>query len=300
MRTRSTRLLLCLLALGLGTSVPSARAARLDETVYGPFQVRLAAAERADSPRVSESERVSREVVRTDRMLGEVDAKVSRTRNEKAKVDLESGRARQQEAKTALTSSFYARAMRLTLEARAFGKSALIKVGPANQDPEFVERALEQTDDALHRADDLIDGARTSRTRRRFGDLEDQQKKARQVFKDGDVPSAYSLTRRVRDGVLDLLRQIADLPVSQDTAKRAIRRAERAMSQADDDLGEHPSARARRLEREAQAQLERARASYERESYRDALLHAKLVERNLELAIDAERVATSRSESPSP
>lgn len=296
MLARTLQRTLCLVALGLFLPATAGRATQIDENVYGPFQVRLAASEPPGSTVVSEAERVSREVVRTDRMLGEVDVKVSRSKNEKAKSDLENGRARQQEAKSALTSRFYARAMRLTLEARAFGKSALTKVGPPDQDPDFVARALEQTDDALHRADDLVDGASDPRSRRRFEALEDQQNAARDVFKDGDYPKCYAATRKVRDGVLDLLRQIADLPVPEDVAKRAIRRSERALTQADGELGDHPTVKALRYEREARSQMLKARLSYGRKSYRDALLHAKLVERNLELAVDAERVATSRSE----
>lgn len=296
MRTHSLMRTLGFVALGILAAAPAARASVLDEQVYGPFPVRLAAAERPDSPQVTEAERVSREVVRTDRILDEVGAKVGRTHNDKAKADLENARSRQDDAKSALTSNQFARAMRLTLEARAFGKSSLIKVGPADQDPDYVARALDHTDDALDRADELLDDVAGQAAHRRFDSLKGQQKKARQIYKDGDFPASYSLTRKVRDGVLDLLRQIADLPVSEDTAKRALRRAERAFTQADEDLGRRPTAQARRLEQAARVQMEKARSSYNRGSYRDALLHAKLVERNLELAIDAERVATSRSE----
>lgn len=296
MRARSLERLLLLVAFGLLLPGACAGFGQPYGDVYGPFPVRLAASERADSPEVSEAERVSREIVRTDRMLVEVGAKVGRTKNEKARAELENGRARQLDSKSALASRFYARAMRLTLEARAFGKSALIKVGPADQDPDFVAKALEQTDDALHRADDLIEGGADSRTHVRIESLGKQQGEARQVYKDGDYPKAYTLTRRVRDGVLDLLRQLSDLPVTESTARRAIRRAEHAMTQGEEELGAHPTAQAKRLEMEARVQMQKARASYARKSYRDALLHAKLVERNLEIAIDAERVATSRSE----
>lgn len=296
MRARMLQPMPWLLALGLFLPGAGARSSTLDEKVYGPFPVRFASTQRPDSLEISEAERVAREVVRTDRLLGEVDARVGRTKNAKAQADLDSARTRQGESKAALNTSLFARAMRLTLEARALGKSALIKVGPANQDPDFVSRALDQTDDALHRADDLLDDGAAQDARRRFEALKGQQKGAHEAFRDGNYPSAYATTRKVRDGVLDLLRQIADLPVSEDTARKAIRRAERALSQVDEDLGGHPAAPAQRLEREARDQMQKARWSYARKSYRDALLHAKLVERNLELAIDAERVATSRSE----
>jgi len=100
----------------------------------------------------------------------------------------------------------------------------------------------------------------------------------------------------VRDGVLQLLRDCADLPVSETTARKALKRAERARDRADEDLGAAPSAEARRYEREAKAQLQKARLAHARRNYRETLLYAKLVERNLELAVAAQRLAISRNE----
>jgi hypothetical protein len=65
---------------------------------------------------------------------------------------------------------------------------------------------------------------------------------------------------------------------------------------AEEDLGAHPTAEARRYEREARAQLQKARLARTRRNYRETLLYAKLVERNLELAVAAHRLALNRNE----
>ena len=52
---------------------------------------------------------------------------------------------------------------------------------------------------------------------------------------------------------------------------------------------------ATRLSREARAQMAKAKAAFARKNYRDTLLHSKLVERNLELAVSAQRSATNHN-----
>jgi len=292
--------LLCAALLSVAWSSPLGADSHYSNSVYGPFQISYAssvdAQHRSTAP-VAESDRVARELIRTNRLLASVEPKVNRSGDDKAKDDLATAVARQVEARQAMVENQFARAMRLTLEARAFGKSAATKVGPLEEDPDAVGRALEQTDDALARARDLIiEGAAAPKVQRSQDALEARQKGARDLLKEGKTRRAFEETRLVRDGVLQLLRECADLPVSEAIAKKALKRAERATERADEDLGQSPTAEARRLEREARAQLQKARLAHARRNFRETLLYAKLVERNLELAIGAQRLAISRSE----
>lgn len=265
-------------------------------SVYGPFQTSYVTASASAAPGTpAEAERVAREVIRTNRLLAAVEPKVNRSGNDKAKDDLASAVSRQVEARQAMDGNLFARAMRLTLEARAFGKSAATKVGPLEDDPDAVGRALEQTDDALARAREFIEAAPV-KAKHSYDALEAQQRAARDLHRENKTRRAYAETRRVRDGVLQLLRECANLPVSEATARKALKRAERATERADGDLGASPTAEARRLDREAKAQLQKARVAHARGNYRETLLYAKLVERNLERAIGAQRLALNRTE----
>jgi len=245
---------------------------------------------------LTEPERVSREISITDHAIATAETRVARATSDKARSDYKNARLRQNEAKDACVQSFYARAARLTLEARAYVKSAVIQAGPADNDPAVVSRAISQTDDALGRAKEILDGGGSARLNRMYEDLRKEQEDARRLYKNGVIRGAYAQTKEVRNGVLDLLRQCADLPVSQETARKALRRAERVMSQSKREIGPKGSPQAMDLEREAEQQLSRARASFEKESYRDALLHSKLVERHLQRAMEARRLATNQSE----
>jgi hypothetical protein len=255
--------------------------------VYGP---------RPAAVPLTEADRVALEIARTDRAISDAEGRVLRSGSDKAKSDYRNARERQSEAREAKGQSFYARATRLTLEARAYVKSSIIQTGPRENDPEVVGRALDQTDDALGRAKQLLEDAAPMAHRRTFDALHNRQEDARRLYKNGAVRSAYAETREVRVGVLELLEKCADLPVSRDTARRALRRAERAMTQTRKEIGPRPAALAVELEREADLQLARARSSFARNGYKDALLHSKLVERHLQRAMEARRVATNQSE----
>jgi hypothetical protein len=61
-------------------------------------------------------------------------------------------------------------------------------------------------------------------------------------------------------------------------------------------MGPRPASRALRLERDAELQLARARDSFTRNAFRDTLLHSKLVERHLQRAMEANRLATNQSD----
>jgi len=292
---RWTTSLLCA-ALFIGSAYEPSGAELFVSSVYGPFPTSYASSDnyKQSRPEFGESERVSREVIRTNRLLAAVEPKVNRSGSDKAKDDLATAVTRQVEARQAITENQFARAMRLTLEARAFVKSAATKVGPLEDDPDAVGRALEQTDDALARARELIQDSGDARSRRSHEALEAKQKGARVLLKEGKTRRAFAETRQVRDGVLQLLRG-ADVPVSEDAAKKALKRAERATELAEGDLGARPTAEARRYEREARAQLQKARVAHARRNFRETLLYAKLVERNLELAVAAQRLALSRN-----
>jgi len=295
------RILPAVIAAAVLTAVPGALpfASSSADDVYGPFPPPAVAFARTGAQPgpvpLSESERISREIVSTDRALADAEGRVRRSGNDKARSDYRNARDRQWEAKEARAQSLFARSARLTLEARAYVKSALIQAGPRENDPEVVGRALDQTDDALQRAKDILEDGAAARHRRLFVTLRDRQEDARRLYKNGAVRGAYAETRDVRRGVLALLRKCADLPVSREIARKAVRRAEQALAQTRKEMGPRPVSQAVRLERAAALQMARARSSYVRSQYRDALIHAKLVERNLQRAVEARRVATSQS-----
>lgn len=295
MRHDHARILPALLAAAaLLVPAPASLSARNTDTLYGPFLPSASAfgAMPQGAP-VNEADRVARELQRTDVLIAGSEGRIQRSGSDKARSDLRNARDRQVEAREARGQSFYARANRLTLEARAYLKSALIQAGPPENDSEVVGRALDQTDDALARGKDIVEAASSSRQRLQLRQLQDRQEDARLLFKKGDMRAAYAETRDVRNGVLDLLRQCANLPVSRDTARRALRRAERVMAQTKKDLNPKTAPQSLPWEREAQLQLDRARDSFGRQAYRDVLLHSKLVERHLQRAMEARRLATN-------
>lgn len=293
MRRDHARILPALtVAVAFAFPAPTTLSARSTDELYGPFLP--SAASFGAPPRtgpLSEGDRVAREIVRTDQMIAGAEGRVRRSGSDKARSDYRNSRERQTEAKEANAQSFFARANRLTLEARAYLKSSLIQAGPAENDPDVVGRALDQTDDALERGKDIVDAASSSRQRLMLKSLQDRQENARRLYKNGVMRGAYAQTREVRSGVLDLLRQCADLPVTRETARQALRRAERVLVQTKKDMGPRAAARAQRLERDAELQLGRARVSFARNAYRDVLLHSKLVERHLQRAMEARRLA---------
>jgi hypothetical protein len=77
--------------------------------------------------------------------------------------------------------------------------------------------------------------------------------------------------------------------VPRGTAEKAISGAQAALDQASKELGPKPNAEATRFVRLATDYLEKARDSFNRGSYRSALLQAKVVERNIEKAVDVGR-----------
>jgi hypothetical protein len=213
----------------------------------------------ARPPQEDEGARARREIDRTERVLTAVRKKVLRSYNRKAKQDFEAAAQRQREARGSLQESFFARADRLTREARSMARHVAFRLGPPQDDPDYVAMTLARTDDALQRAKEILSNAGGPDERQRWDDLDAGQREARDLYKQRRIRAAYEATREVRDGVLTLLRDCDDLPVPPDTAERALKRAARALEISKSELGDRPSSAARRLEREARAQLESRR-----------------------------------------
>jgi len=238
---------------------------------------------------VPESERVGRELDRTDREIARARRSVDKSKNGRAQKTLASANDFQADARDAYKEQQYARSQRLTLASRDYADRASRMVGPPHEDPEYVENVLKRTDDALDRAKDVLKNGANRQDWNKHEALKDAQKEAWKSFKDQKVEDAYKETLAVRSGVLDLLRQLEDLPVPRETAEKAIIGAKAAMEQAGKDLGPKPGVEAQRFVKLANAYLDKARYSYDHKSYKDALLQAKVVEQHLEKAVDAAR-----------
>lgn len=242
-----------------------------------------------------EASRVRKEITATDRFLGAVRNKVLRSRNRAARQDFIEASRVQIQARESLDENLFARADRLTLDARERARRIAVRLGPPQDDPDYVAMSLDQTDDALKRAGEVLKDAGRPPERDRLSALGAAQKEARSLHGKGKTRASYEATRKVRDGVLTLLRECDDLPVPPATAERALERAVRSMEHAHAELGEKATEPAATLEREARDQLGKARAAFARKNYRDTLLYAKLVERKLELALAAQRETTNRN-----
>lgn len=236
-----------------------------------------------------EVDRAGAELNRTDRFLAGRERSVMLSKNTRAIKLFASALDFQADSRDAFKVRQYARAQRLSLAAREFADRASRMVGPPREDPDYVERVLRRTDDALDRAKDVLQTGAGPVSWKRHEDLKSGQKDAWKTFKGGDVGSAYKQTLGVRDGVLGLLRDLQDLPVPRVTAEKAIGGAQAAFDQASKELGPKPNGEAGRFVRLASEYLSKARQSFSRGSYRSALLQAKVVERHLERAVDAGR-----------
>ncbi|HEY6221520.1 MAG TPA: hypothetical protein VIX13_03190 [Candidatus Eisenbacteria bacterium] len=199
---------------------------------------------------------------------------------------------REREARDAYDLRLYARSARLTREARSLAREAAVMVGPPEEDPAYVSRAIDHAGDALGLAGDLLRSAARPSFTKRYSGLEKDLAGARALYKAGEMKQALEKAVAVRDGVLELLRDFDDLPVSPDTAQKALQGAEKALEQASKELGKKPNASALHLQREALDQLTKARSAFARKEYRDAVIHSRLVERNLENAVAAQRSET--------
>lgn len=238
---------------------------------------------------LTEADRVASELERTERFVGRAQRSIVLSKNTRAMKLFTSALDFQSDSREACKVRQYARAERLTLAAREFADRASRMVGPPREDPAYVEHVLKRTDEAIERAKDVLRTGAGRSAWRRHEDLTQEQKDAWKVFKGGDVGSAYKQTLGVREGVLALLRQQQDLPVPRETAEKAIGGAQAALEQANRELGPRPNVEAVRLVRLAHEYLAKARHSFNRGSYRSALLQAKVVERHVEHAVNVGR-----------
>ena len=237
----------------------------------------------------SEADNVAREIERTALWMARANAVVPRSRNARAIDLLGSADQFQQDARSTYELRQYARAQRLTLAARDYADRSTRIVGPATDDPEYVESVLERTDDALDRLKDMLRSSEGSRDRNQYESLRDEQKDAWKQLHDGDVRDAYASTTRVRDGVLSVIQRLPEVPISCDAAEKAVRNAERAREKAAGDLGLKPAVDAAKRLAQADGQLSKARGYLDRGDCREALLRAKVAEQQLERAVDAAR-----------
>jgi len=241
------------------------------------------------SPAPTEAETLARELLHTDRLIAVLRPKIVRSGNAKALEQLADAVKREQEARDAFDHNLFARSSRLTRESRSLAREAAVLVGPPEEDPLYVSRTIDHAEDALNLAEDTLQGVDNPAVQRRYAELTKQLDGARQLFKAGALRRATEQANTVRDGVLDLLADCEGLPVSSDIAAKALKRAERAVERAGKELGPKLNPPAQRLQKEAVGQLAKARASFARKEYQDAVLHSKLVERNLDEAFAAQR-----------
>lgn len=252
----------------------------------------IAATPVSEGETISEPDRIARELLHTDRLISVLRTKVFRSGNTNAKDHFGEAIKRERDARDAYDLRLYARAARLTREARSLARESAVMVGPPEEDPVYVSRTIEHAGDALGLAADLVRSMERPSFTKRYAGLENDLAGARALYKAGEMKQAHAKAIAVRDGVLELLRDFDDLPVSPDTASKALQGAEKALEQASKELGKKPNPSALRLQREALDQLTKARSAFARKEYLDAVIHSRLVERNLENAVAAQRSET--------
>ena len=243
----------------------------------------------------SEAESIRRELTHTDRVIAVLKPKVFRTGNSQAQSRFGEAVAREKEARDAFSRNLYARATRLTREARSLAREAAVMVGPPEDDPIYVARAIDNADDALMLAREVFDQGANAEVWRRYQALRRDLQESRRLLEAGEAREAHRQAVQVRDGVLDLLQDSQNLPVPAATAERALKQAQEAYDRAVQELGANPKESALKWRREAQGQLAKAKSAFQHRDYRDSILHAKLVERSLDEAITSQRNAEPSS-----
>src|SRR6266571_3197938 len=192
-------------------------------TVAWPGAIEGTAVSEADS--VSEPEGIARELLHTDRLISVLRLKVFRSGNSKAQEHFGYAIKRERDAREAFDLRLYARSARLTREARSLARESAVMVGPPEEDPVYVSRAIEHAGDALGLAYDLLRSVDRPSFTKRYSGLEKDLEGARELYKAGEIKRAHAKAIAVRDGVLELLRDCDDLPVSPDTASKALQGA---------------------------------------------------------------------------
>jgi hypothetical protein len=257
----------------------------------GPFFVgpRLPPATAPAATPPSESERLQEDLLHTERLLRVLRAKIQRSENPTAQDRFAAALKRQGEARDAFDQNHLARASRLTLEARTMARDSAFMVGPPEDDPAYVARALDRAGEALTLALEVFDRGASPSVWSRYHGLKNDLTHARELHKGGNTREAYRKGIAVRDAVLDLLTQTDDLPIPAGTASKALRRVEKAIDRAVKDMGPSPKEDAARWQRAASGHLAKAKQSYARKDYRSAVIYAKLAVRVLDQAVTAQR-----------
>ncbi len=277
-----------------GRAAPQASATAAFSNAAGPSSSTKPVASGDPAP-LSEAESIGRELTHTDRVIAVLRPKIYRSGNTQAQTRLTEAVGREKEARDAFGRNLYARATRLTREARSIAREAAVMVGPPEEDPVYVARALDNAQDALALARDVFDQGVSADVWRRYHALSGELEGARRQLEGGEARTAYRHALSIRDGILDLLQDSQNLPMPAETAERALKQAQAAYDRAGQELGAKPKQAALKWRREAEGQLAKARTAYARRDYRDSVIHAKLVERNLDEAITAQRSAEQRS-----
>lgn len=266
-------------------------AATAPSQAVGPFFIgpRLPPSLELAANAPSEAVRSEQELLHTDRLIRVLRAKIHRSGNTGAQERFLQARQRAQEARQAFEQSQYARASRLTIEARTLAREAAFMVGPPDEDPAYVARMLDRAEEALHLAREVIDQGAGPSLWKRYNGLKHDLSDARELHEEGDTREAYLSAIAVRDAVLGLLTEAEDLPIPASTASKAVRRVEQAIQRVEKDWGANPREEAERWRRQASGHLAKAKQSYARKDYRSSVLYSKLALRVLDQAVTAQR-----------
>jgi hypothetical protein len=154
------------------------------------------------------TERVRRELERTDGLIERVRSSVRESGDEEAARLLERGVALQSEAQESYRLGRLAVAYAMTLQARGLvNRAALLAHGPLDDDA--VGRALEETDRVLEGAGEMVSPSGADVARKLLEKAREHQLRAHSLARDGELRTALAETR-----------------VARSLAKRAIRLAQ--------------------------------------------------------------------------
>src|SRR5512138_1083697 len=147
--------------LGVATQRVETRAGRAAPQAIGTAAFSIAAGPSSSTPLLAgeepprtEAESIGRELTHTDRLIAVLKPKILRSGGAQAQSRFADAVAREKEARDAFAHSLYARATRLTREARSLAREAAVMVGPPENDPLYVARSLDNAEEALALAHD--------------------------------------------------------------------------------------------------------------------------------------------------
>jgi hypothetical protein len=153
-------------------------------------------------------DRVRRELERTDRLMERAGPVIRESGNQRAMQLFERAVQLQTRARESHLEQRLVVALRLTREARLQVQKALRLIGGGPVDLAAVERALEQTDNLIERAEPVIREAGQERALELFGKGLERQAKAKQHLADGQLRPALAQTRVARRLIQEALDMI--------------------------------------------------------------------------------------------